>query len=345
MTKTTACLLAVLCLALIAATPAATAQAPKQCTDAGPVYCYPPANTPDIDMTIAVNGPITGLVMDNGTAVAPYGGNITVPLHITLGCGMVSYVTAVNNPDADHFHIHLADDSPAWAAAEEKKVLLSSLNYPTACNSSSDPMHHHLVTDQTYTVSLTPAAPSGANQTLNFTFEYGEVNEPAVLAQASFAVQYHAAYDVTPSIRFPYTVAGRSTNFTVTVASRANAASMVAFGPAHASAGTLSALGDVMLEPGASMTVGATFTAPTSCWSNANVTIPVSIHPMAGAMSTIPQGAQTLTWAFHNPTLCENGSTPGGDTGSTSKKSPLPWELPLVAAVLAIALARRRPIP
>lgn len=317
-------------------------------------HATPPMGTGNISLTV---GAIQGLVQQDGKGVIPYGGNVTVPVTVTFDCSLLAYEYAnKQGSDINHFHVQPSDDKlPSWLAADE---LITYFPPPVAgapaqaqfpvqqCAGGAD-TYTQMVT---YPFAVTGAAPAMTPLALNLTANLGD-DAFATPVPVPFMVQFHANYTVTPSIRFPAAVTGKSLNFTVAVRNNGNAQAMVLFNGVQASAGTLTGLSSATLAAGQTMVLPVSFTGPASCWTTATVAATSAIESMSGGTpmmmggSSMTMGAtmgsptmpHPLAWTFTHPPC-----PAGGTSGSTSKKAGTPDLLPLATLALAALALRRR---
>lgn len=292
----------------------------------------PPAGIGSITLSL---GDIMGLVQQDGKGVVPYAGNVTVAATVSIDCGVILYEFAnKQGSDVDHFHVQPADDKlPPWLLADE---FLAYFPAPAAgapaipvqeCSSGSGSYQQTVQ----YPFGVAADAPGGVPLTLNLTANVGD-DAFSEVVPLHFAVQFHPAYTLTPSLRFPAAATGNGANFTLAVKNTGNGPAMVMFQDVKASAGTVSGLADTTLPANASANLAIRFTGPTACWATATVNATAVVMPAAGGATSNPT---PLSWTFTHSCSATGATT-------KAKKSPAPGFL-MAFAVLALAgMARRR---
>ncbi|MCA1811343.1 MAG: hypothetical protein LC623_04945 [Halobacteriales archaeon] len=282
------------------------------------------------DVTLTV-GAIDGLAKDDGQDVVAYKGNATVEVTVKVGCAAILDAMANGRDLLDHVDVAPVDP-PAWLVAESHDVPMD----PSACITDAGTGSGYLTLTDEFPFSVAASAPGVVTQSLNLTasLENGAESAPV---QVLFAVQFHSDYDVVPSVAFPYTVTGKTANFTVSVTNRANARSMVMVEEQHVSTGTFSGLGSTVYQPPETKTFQVTFKAPDRCWADAQVEFKTFSHYLLlDQRAGTYKGERQFTWDFTNGVAC----TPGKD--DTSKKSPVGGLAVLPVLLGAALLARRR---
>jgi hypothetical protein len=278
---------------------------------------------------------MSGLVKQDGKDVVAYAGNANVSATVTISCSLIAYEFANKmGSDIDHFHVEPADETlPDWMLAEEFLVYFPA-PAPGApaipVQVCADGAGSYTQTAD-YPFGVSAQAPGGMPLVLNLTANLGDdaFSDPKPV---NFAVQFHGAYTLTPSVKLPLAVTTTPVAFNLSVRSDSNGPAMVMFAGVRASTGAVSGFADVNLQPNQTLVLPIVFTPPTTCWTNATIAANATIMAMAGA----PGNATPIVWMF---THSCGGS---GKDGSKEKKSSAPGSLLALTALGLVALRRRR---